>query len=214
MPLPTTMPLPPTSSALTDAALSTATAGRLHQRRAAGRAHPLPTVRLRDAAPEGSSDDTEFGMGVRVVVDGAVGFAATVDVRPAEAANLVRSAIETARVTARAGGGRVELAPEPSHGEVSGRARSRSTRARAAGRQGRPARGVEPAAAGARRRLAHVTAEVLSVGEETYLADLNGTGPPSAGCACTPSSRRWRSATVASRPCAPWPRRSAGAGST
>ena len=57
-------------------------------------------------------------MGVRVVVDGAVGFAATVDVTPAEAANLVRSAIETARVTARAGGGRVELAPEPSHGEV------------------------------------------------------------------------------------------------
>ena len=58
-------------------------------------------VRLHDARPETTADDTNFGMGVRVVVDGAVGFAATVDVRPEEAANLVRSAIETARVTAR-----------------------------------------------------------------------------------------------------------------
>jgi TldD protein len=77
------------------------------------------TVRLRDALPETTADDTEFGMGVRVVVDGAVGFAATVDVRPEEAANLVGRAMEMAKVTRRAGGGRVELAPEPSHGEVS-----------------------------------------------------------------------------------------------
>ena len=114
------MPLPTDElSSLTDAVLSTATAGgctnaelrveRIHSQR----------VRLRDAAPEGSSDDTEFGMGVRVVIDGAVGFAATVDVSATEAANLVRSAIETARVTAQAGGGRVELAPEPGHGRSS-----------------------------------------------------------------------------------------------
>ena len=57
-------------------------------------------------------------MGVRVVVDGAVGFAATVDVRPEEAANLVRQARQMAAVTSHAGGGRVELAPEPSHGQV------------------------------------------------------------------------------------------------
>jgi TldD protein len=132
-------------------------------------------VRLRDGAPEGSSDDTEFGMGVRVVVDGAVGFAATVDVTPTEAANLVRTAIETARVTAQAGGGRVELAPEPSHGGVTWTS----------------AFDIDPAMvpladkvalleAWSRRLLAHdavshVTAEVLSVGEETYLADLSGT---------------------------------------
>ena len=69
------------------------------------------TVRLHDAHPETTADDTNFGMGVRVVVDGAVGFAATVDVRPEEAANLVRRAREMAHVTGRAGGGRVELAP-------------------------------------------------------------------------------------------------------
>jgi len=36
-------------------------------------------------------------MGVRVVIDGLSGSLATVDVSPAEAANLVRSAIDTAR---------------------------------------------------------------------------------------------------------------------
>ena len=76
------------------------------------------TVRLHDAEPETTADSTDFGMGVRVVVDGAVGFAATVDVRTAEAADLARRAMAMARVTSRAGGGRVELAPEPSHGDV------------------------------------------------------------------------------------------------
>jgi len=170
------MPLPTYElSSLTDAVLSTATAGgctnaelrveRIHSQR----------VRLRDAAPEGSSDDTEFGMGVRVVIDGAVGFAATVDVSATEAANLVRSAIETARVTAQAGGGRVELAPEPSHGEVVWTSAFEIDP------------GTVPLADKvavledwSRRLLAHdgvshVTAEVLSVGEETYLADLSGT---------------------------------------
>src|ERR1700691_267122 len=113
------MPLPADDlHALTDAALSAGeSAGCAHAELRVERIRSQE-VRLRDAVPEGSSDDTEFGMGVRVVVDGAVGFAATVDVTPAEAANLVRQAIETARVTAPAGSGRVELAPEPSHGEV------------------------------------------------------------------------------------------------
>jgi TldD protein len=170
------MPLPSDElSALTDAALSAATDGgasiaelrveRIHSQR----------VRLRDAAPEGSSDNTEFGMGVRVVVDGAVGFAATVDVRPAEAANLVRSAIETARVTARAGGGRVELAPEPSHGEVNWTSSFEidpgtvplSDKVGVLEEWSRRLLG--------RSGIAHVTADLLSVGEETFLADLSGT---------------------------------------
>ncbi len=170
------MPLPADDlAALTDAALSTATAGGCTNAELRVERIRSQRVRLRDAAPEGSSDDTEFGMGVRVVVDGAVGFAATVDVSPAETANLVRNAMETARVTARAGGGRVELAPEPSHGVVTWTS----------------AFDIDPATVPladkvalleerSRRLLAydvvsHVTAEVLSVGEESYLADLNGT---------------------------------------
>jgi TldD protein len=132
-------------------------------------------VRLHDAQPQTTADDTEFGMGVRVVVGGAVGFAATVDVRPAEAADLVERAIEMASVTGRAGGGRVELAPEPPHGEV----------------MWSSAFSVDPAtvpmaekiallAEWSRRLLAHptvshATAGLMAVSEQTYLADLNGT---------------------------------------
>ena len=133
------------------------------------------TVRLHDALPETTADDTEFGMGVRVVVDGAVGFAATVDVRPEEAANLVGRAMEMAKVTRRAGGGRVELAPEPSHGEVSWSS----------------AFEVDPCSVptadkiallaewsrrlGGHEVVSHTSASALAVSEQTYLADLNGT---------------------------------------
>ncbi|MGD0392881.1 MAG: DNA gyrase modulator, partial [Acidimicrobiales bacterium] len=61
-------------------------------------------VRLRDGRLEGAADDTELGMGVRVVVDGALGFAATVATGTSEAAQLVRDAVEGARVIAAAGG--------------------------------------------------------------------------------------------------------------
>jgi len=175
------MPLPSDElSALTDAALSAATDGGCTNAELRVERIRSQRVRLRDAAPEGSSDDTEFGMGVRVVVDGAVGFAATVDVRPSEAAELVRSAIETARVTARAGGGRVELAPEPSHGEVTWTSAfeidpgtvSLADKVALLEEWSRRLLGDGSPGQGG---VSHVTAEVLSVGEETFLADLSGT---------------------------------------
>jgi TldD protein len=132
-------------------------------------------ARLHDAQPETTADGTDFGIGVRVVDDGAVGFAASVDVRPEEAASLVRQAREMARVTSHAGGGRVELAPEPAHGEV----RWSSSFA------------VDPTTValadkiavlaewsrrlGEREVVAHTSASLLAVSEETFLADLNGT---------------------------------------
>jgi TldD protein len=67
-------------SALADAALDAAAgcqAAELRVERIRSQ-----TVRLRDALPETTADDTDFGLGVRVVVDGAVGYAASVDVRP------------------------------------------------------------------------------------------------------------------------------------
>jgi len=168
------MPLPASDlAALTDAALGAAggcSAAELRVERIRSQ-----TVRLHDADLEGFSDETEFGLGVRVVIDGAVGFAASVDVRPEEAANLVGRAVEMARVTAAAGGGRVELAPEPSHGDVAWSS----------------AFDIDPSSvplaekvarltAWSERLLAHpgvshTTASVLSVSEETNLADLNGT---------------------------------------
>ncbi len=160
-------------SALTDAALSSAagcSAAELRVERIRGQ-----TVRLHDAHPETTADDTEFGMGVRVVVDGAVGFAATVDVRPEEAAGLVHRAVSMARVTNRAGRGRIELAPEPTHGDVTWSS----------------AFEVDPSTVpmadkiallsewstrlGDHATVSHTTAALLAVSEQTYLADLNGT---------------------------------------
>ena len=75
-------------------------------------------VSLRDAALETAVDDTEVGMGLRVLHDGSVGFAATVEVTPGAAARLARDAVGAARAVAAARRRSVELAHEPSHGEV------------------------------------------------------------------------------------------------
>jgi TldD protein len=133
------------------------------------------TVRLHDAQPETTADDTDFGMAVRVVMDGAVGFAATVDVGTDEAADLTRRAMEMARVTSRAGGGRVELAPEPSHGEVtwSSAFDVDPTTVPAADKIALLAEWSRRL--GAHSAVAHTTASLLAVSEETYLAHLNGT---------------------------------------
>jgi TldD protein len=159
--------------ALADAALDAATGCQAAEIRVERiRSHVL---RLRDAQPETTADGTDFGMGIRVVEDGAVGFAASVDVRPEEAAGLVRQAREMARFTSHAGGGLVELAPEPSHGEV----------------HWSSAFAVDPATVpmadkialfaewsrrlGEHEVVAHTSASLLAVSEETFLADLNGT---------------------------------------
>ncbi len=70
-------------AALTDAALSAAESGGCSDASLRVERIRSQSVRLRDAALEGSSDNTELGMGIRVVVDGAIGFAASVDVTPA-----------------------------------------------------------------------------------------------------------------------------------
>lgn len=77
---------------------------------------------LRDARPAGSQDSTDAGYGVRVVHGGSWGFASGADMTPEAAARVAEQAVEMAKlsatVSAAAGSGdRVELAPEPSHGE-------------------------------------------------------------------------------------------------
>ncbi len=67
-------------------------------------------VRLRDARLEGAAEDIELGLGVRVVVDGALGFAASVATGAEQAAALVDEAVAVARTIASAGGQRVALA--------------------------------------------------------------------------------------------------------
>jgi TldD protein len=78
--------------------------------------------RLRDARPAGSSDETDTGYAVRVVHDGAWGFAAGVDLTMDAAARVASQAVAMAKLSAqvsRAAGAddRVELAAEPVHAD-------------------------------------------------------------------------------------------------
>jgi TldD protein len=73
---------------------------------------------LRDATPETSVDDRAIGMGVQVLHEGSLGFAATAELTADAAASLARDAVAAARTVAAARRRPVELASEPSHGEV------------------------------------------------------------------------------------------------
>ncbi|HTZ10595.1 MAG TPA: DNA gyrase modulator, partial [Acidimicrobiales bacterium] len=132
-------------------------------------------VTMRDAVLETTVDDTELGMGLRVVRDGSVGFAATVALDSDAAAALADQALELAAATSGALGRPVELAPEPAHGVVTWSSPFR----------------LDPAAVPVQdkagllaewsgRLLAapgidHVMARVLAVVEDKHFADLAGT---------------------------------------
>ena len=75
-------------------------------------------LRLSDARLQSFSDTDDAGLAVRVVVDGTWGFAGTVDLTPAAARETARKAVELARVAAAMNTERIELAPEPAHGDV------------------------------------------------------------------------------------------------
>ena len=103
---------------LADAALARAdelgaehAAFRLERNRGSG-------VVLRDARLSSSSDDTDSGLSVRVVVDGTWGFAAAADLTPEAAARAAEQAVEIAKVSRPLSTERVELADEPVHADV------------------------------------------------------------------------------------------------
>jgi TldD protein len=129
---------------------------------------------LRDGELETAADDTESGLGLRVVRDGAIGFAATVAMDRSSAGDLVEEALAMAAVAARATRERVVLAREVGHGEVAWSSPYRIDPV------------TVPFAAKvallgdwSRRMLAagvdHVSAAVLAVVEDKYFADLAGT---------------------------------------
>ncbi len=168
------MPLPAAELArLSDAALGAAAGCQAAELRV--ERIRTQTLRLHDARPETTLDDTDFGMGVRVVADGAVGFAASVDVRPEEAAALVERAREMARRTGRASLRRVEPAAEPPHGDVAWTSAFEvdPTTVPMADKLGLLAEWS--ARLGAEDVVAHTSAHLRAVSERSYLADLNGT---------------------------------------
>jgi TldD protein len=75
-------------------------------------------LRLSDARLQALADADDTGLAVRVIVDGTWGFAAAVDLTPEAAAQAARQAVEVARVAAAMNTERIELAPEPSYGDV------------------------------------------------------------------------------------------------
>jgi TldD protein len=73
---------------------------------------------LHDARLDGAADSEDIGYAVRVVHDGTWGFASGVDLTPDAVVRVAEQAVEVATVSRPLSTTRVELADEPSHGEV------------------------------------------------------------------------------------------------
>lgn len=78
-------------------------------------------VSTRERQITGLVDNETFGFGVRVLVDGSWGFAASRELEPGEVVRVSRLAVAQARASRAARRSPVELAPVESHGEVSWR---------------------------------------------------------------------------------------------
>jgi len=132
-------------------------------------------VRLRDGALETAADDEEVGVGLRVVHEGSIGFAATAAAGPDAAAALAGLAVGAARASALARRSPIELADEPGHGRVEW----------SSGHRIDPvtvplADKVDLLESWSRRLLNaagidHVDVSVLAVTEDKHYADLAGT---------------------------------------
>ena len=83
------------------------------------RAHRGQRIGLSDGNLETLWDADDLGLAVRVVVEGTWGFASAIDLTLDSAARAAAEAVEVARVAAAINTERIELAPEPAHGEVS-----------------------------------------------------------------------------------------------
>ncbi len=75
-------------------------------------------IRVRDGRLQGASDHEVLGFAVRVVVEGAWGFASGVVLSPEAAVGIAETAVRTAQVAAAMTATPVELAPEPVHDDV------------------------------------------------------------------------------------------------
>ncbi|MGQ0624254.1 MAG: TldD/PmbA family protein [Sporichthyaceae bacterium] len=72
-------------------------------------------IRLRDARLESAGESTDLGYAVRVVLDGTWGFAAGIELSPQAAARVAERAVEVARICRPVNTEPVVLAPEPVH---------------------------------------------------------------------------------------------------
>jgi TldD protein len=118
--------VPEIDAAFTDLPLRKLADAALSRARALGAEHADIRVErikdsrlsLHDARLDGTSDGEDVGFAVRVVHDGSWGFASHVDLSPESAERVAEQAVEVAKVSRPLSTQRVELAPEPSYGEV------------------------------------------------------------------------------------------------
>jgi TldD protein len=73
---------------------------------------------VRDGVLEGAQDAEDLGFAVRVILDGAWGFASGVALTESEAVTVAETAVTVAKVAAKMTSRPVELAPEPVHADV------------------------------------------------------------------------------------------------
>ncbi|WBB75831.1 TldD/PmbA family protein [Micromonospora sp. WMMD1128] len=130
---------------------------------------------LHDGRLRGSRDDTELGLSVGVLHEGARGFAAVPEVDPAAAVDAVGRAVQVARVCREVGAEPVELAPEPVYAD-----RRWTSHCRVDPFAVPEADAVALLADWSRGLLAapvvrHVLAKVSAVRETTWYADTAGT---------------------------------------
>ncbi|PYC74543.1 peptidase C69 [Streptomyces tateyamensis] len=136
--------------------------------------------RLRDARPAGGSDEVQLGFAVRVVLDGAWGFAAGVELTEAAAARVAEQAVAVARLSAtvsRAAGGAdlVELAAEPVHDDVSWVSAYRVNPFEVPDAEKTALLADWSSRLLAADGVSHVTASLLTVQENKFYADTAGT---------------------------------------
>ena len=75
-------------------------------------------VRVRDGRLQGASDTEQLGFAVRVILNGAWGFASGVVLTPEAAVQVAENAVRTAQVAAAMTTTPVALAPEPVHADI------------------------------------------------------------------------------------------------
>ncbi|HXQ43718.1 MAG TPA: TldD/PmbA family protein, partial [Acidimicrobiales bacterium] len=132
-------------------------------------------VVVRDGHVETTVDDTEIGVGLRVVDDRSMGFAATVELHPDAAAELADRAVEMARSTAPALAVPVDLAAEPGYGAVDWSSPYQTDPTTVPVAEKAALLGEWSARLLAHPVVDHVTAYVLAVVEDKHFADLSGT---------------------------------------
>ncbi|MDO4718846.1 MAG: TldD/PmbA family protein [Propionibacteriaceae bacterium] len=129
---------------------------------------------LRDARLEASRDTTEIGLSVRVVHQGAWGFAAGITLTPDAAAEVARQAVQVAKVSRPLAKVPIELADEPVHvGEYVSSYERNPFEVPETERVGRLAELSQRLCAS--RGVSHVDSTVSYVQENTFFSNLAGT---------------------------------------